>query len=32
MPVFLAPLLSQGLDLIANFALAKGKDALEKAK
>lgn len=27
----IAPLLAQGLDLIANFALAKGKDALEKA-
>ena len=31
MPPFLLPLLSQGLDLVANFALAKGKDALEKA-
>jgi hypothetical protein len=31
MPLFLAPLLASGLDLVANFALAKGKDALEKA-
>lgn len=30
MPPFLLPLLGQGLDLIANFALAKGKDELEK--
>lgn len=31
MPPFIAPLLAQGLDLVANFALAKGKDALEQA-
>lgn len=31
MPPFLIPLLGQGLDLIANFALTKGKQALEEA-